>query len=300
MAAFLDVFAGSLVVVVTATAVFVAEAVGGLLVVVVALAAVLVAEAVRVGVSELVRSVGAVSEVGLRGVGHEVSGVFRAAARAVFPSACRGCGRVADALCDACGANARAAPSRVPPPGIDYWWSPYAYVPPVRLVVADVKYRNRRAAVAGLAAAMVAALHAGGASPDDFDAVTWIPATKRRRRARGFDHAQLYAREVAARIGRPALALLDRADERVQTGRPAHARRSAGPRFTARPPLPDGVGAASPASGLRCRRILLVDDVATTGTTLRNAAAVLRRSGVASVSGLTAARALPRSQGAAP
>lgn len=256
-------------------------------------------------------------EFGLRGA-------VRAVARAGFPSSCRGCGRVADALCAFCDQDARAAPNRVPPPGIDRWWSPYAYVPPVRMVVADVKYRNRRAAVPALANSMVESLLAGGAVPADFDAVTWIPTTKRRRRARGFDHARLYAREVARLTSLPAIALLDRADDQVQTGRTARARRDAGPSFVpswtgaqTRPSTRSAGGRAGssfvptwlqPTDRTECSittpvsggRLLLVDDVATTGTTLRNAAAVLRRSGAVSVSGLTAARALARSGGAAP
>lgn len=229
-----------------------------------------------------------------------VRDVLGAIARAVFPGSCHGCGKPADALCATCAAVARAAPNLPPPRGLERWWSPYAYVAPVRTVIADVKYRNRRAAIAPLAAAMVASMFAAGASPSDFDAVTWIPTARHRRRARGFDHARLYALAVARLVGRPAVALLDRADECVQTGRAARERRESGPQFVARTSrLRDQpVGAMSTEVG--GARLLLVDDIATTGTTLRNATSVLRRSGVASVSGLTAARALPRSGGVAP
>jgi predicted amidophosphoribosyltransferase len=56
-----------------------------------------------------------------------------------------------------------------------------------------------------------------------------------------------------------------------------------------------GAFAAAPqhTEALRGQRVLLVDDVSTTGTTLRSAALALRQIGAAQVNGLVIARTLP-------
>jgi predicted amidophosphoribosyltransferase len=146
-----------------------------------------------------------------------------------------------------------------------------------RELVARVKYRNARAAVPWLAATMVdAAAAAGLAAP----VVTWAPTTRRRRRARGFDPAEILARAVARRFAVPCVPLLDRRPGPPQTGLAAAAR-LVGPRFVAR--------RAGPS------RVLVVDDVATTGATLAAAAAALRATGTLHVLAITAARTPPPS-----
>jgi predicted amidophosphoribosyltransferase len=139
-----------------------------------------------------------------------------------------------------------------------------------REIVARAKYRGAHAVNEWLAGAMVAQL-----APPLPDAVTWVPTTASRRRSRGFDHAQLLARQVARRLHRPLRSLLDRRPGPAQTGLDAAARRR-GPVVEPRAPAPP--------------LVLLVDDVATTGASLAAGAAALRRGGAREVVALTAAR----------
>lgn len=187
---------------------------------------------------------------------------------------CPACGTPGPAPCDRCASELRRAPSLACPPGLDALHAVLAYEGVGRELVARLKYRNARAVVGGLAAAM-AALVAG--SVERFDAVTWAPTSVARRRARGFDQAEVLARRVARQLGVPAVALLRRAHGPPQTGRAAAERRR-GPEFvparSARPP----------------DRVLVVDDVVTTGATLTAAARTLRRGGATTVVGLAAAR----------
>jgi predicted amidophosphoribosyltransferase len=169
----------------------------------------------------------------------------------------------------------RAAPGAPPPDGIDAWAAPFAYEGVARELVARVKYRRLHAASGWLADAMVSLV-----VPAPPVVITWAPTVPERRRSRGFDHAELLARHVARRLGRPVRRLLVRRPGPPQTGLPAAARR-VGPAFAGR--------GRAPAS------VLVVDDVATTGATLAAAAAALRATGAETVVALTAARTPPPS-----
>ncbi len=207
---------------------------------------------------------------------------------ALFPARCPGCGRQAEPVCEACARRLRAAPVQEPPPGLDAFVAAFRYEGVARELIARVKYRNERAALAWFAAAMADALtrlatadaHGGvgeatGRRAVEGAVITWVPASPARRRGRGFDHGELLARAVGRRLGRPVRRLLVRAPGSPQTGASRVARQDGPPlRFGAPPPAPGAV--------------LVVDDVCTTGASLATAAAVLRRAGTRRVVGVTA------------
>ncbi|MEX1008811.1 MAG: phosphoribosyltransferase family protein [Acidimicrobiia bacterium] len=194
---------------------------------------------------------------------------------ALLPLTCPGCGARGWPLCARCEADLRPPVPASPPPGIDAWSAAFAYRGAARELVARLKYRNARAAVPWLATAMVHSVLAAGL---EAPAVTWAPTTPQRRRARGFDPAEILARAVARRLGVRCTRLLARQPGPPQTGLAAAAR-LVGPCFAARRAAPS--------------RVLLVDDVATTGATLTAAAAALRAAGAQSVLAITGARTPP-------
>ena len=77
---------------------------------------------------------------------------------AVLPGRCPGCGRAAEPVCATCAAGLRRPPVLATPPMVDGWVAAFTYEGVAREIVARLKYRNERAALPWLAAAMAAAL----------------------------------------------------------------------------------------------------------------------------------------------
>jgi predicted amidophosphoribosyltransferase len=185
----------------------------------------------------------------------------------IFNSSCAGCDRPGPVLCRTCR-FALAAPAGMPVGGDVIAAVPFAGRP--RDVLLNFKYRNRRAVAHHLAGLLVNRLLASGFYPGDIDVVTWAPTSDGRRHRRGFDQAELVARRVALQLGVPCRRLLRRdGGAPPQTGLD-RATRLHGPVFVAAP-------------GVAGQRVLLVDDVVTTGSTLRSAARALDAAGAVSV-----------------
>ena len=142
-----------------------------------------------------------------------------------------------------------------------------------RELVHAMKFRGAHA-VAELMAAQIAARHR---FPDGA-VLAAVPGTRARRRRRGFDPAEWIAAALAERVGAHMVRALQRRDGARQLGAGVRDRRRAGR-------LCFHAIAAPP-------RVVLVDDVHTTGATLDAAAAALRAAGVDYVEAVTYTRTL--------
>lgn len=117
----------------------------------------------------------------------------------------------------------------------------------------------------------------------EFDMLTWVPLSRKRRRERDYDQSELLARELGRKLGLPVERLLDKVRHTpAQSGLKGDSARRANVLDAYR--LRPGVQVAG-------RRILLVDDVVTTGSTLSECARVLRTAGADRVTCITLARA---------
>lgn len=142
-------------------------------------------------------------------------------------------------------------------------------------IVHALKYRGYTAVVEKLAAPLLAE---AVDNPGRFDAVVPVPLHRARLRKRGFNQAALLARGLAGRMNSPVsdtLQVVRSTRDQVELSA-AERRRNVAGAFSA---------------GTRARgRLLLVDDVFTTGATTSACAAALLRAGAAEVHAVTLCR----------
>ncbi len=219
------------------------------------------------------------------------------AAKLLYPDRCLFCGGVVEAGAFCCGRCRPVLPA-IPPDRCIYCNQPllrcacpagltrpycrltavFEYTGPVRRAVAAFKFGGRRSAAGYFAGLMARQLKAqGGDLP--FDLITCVPMSRQKQRQRGYNQSELLAKELSALLGVPFKPLLLRSGILTQHDLSAQFRR-----LGARAAFH-----AAPGANLRGRRVLLVDDIATTGSTLEQCAWMLRDAGAAKVSCVTIA-----------
>ena len=229
----------------------------------------------------------------------------------LYPPRCEVCGRlrrepicascaaeialVAAPVCAVCGEGfdpaAAAAPTceecrrRVRPYSMAR--SAAYYEGPLVQAIWRFKYHCQMVLAMPLARVMTEALEGeacAGLDITSVDVLCPVPLHPSRLRERGFNQSQLLAEEVGAVLSKPAQLLLSRTRPTPpQVDLPARAR-SANVR---------GAFAPAAAEAVTGRRVLLVDDLFTTGATLAECARALRSAGAAEVRVFTLARAIP-------
>lgn len=200
-------------------------------------------------------------------------------ATAFCPTCAAGMPQPAPACCPLCAvAHRTPVPSRhhceeclrQPPPFVRVLAvGPYAGT--LKEAVQAFKYRGQLPLERPLGELLTTSVRAGGGRHPDL--VVPVPLYPQRLRERGYNQSLLLARRLAAQLAVPVEARLLRRTRATapQQGLDATARSS------------NLHGAFAVTARLPGRHILLVDDVMTTGATVRECAAVLRRAGAAAV-----------------
>ena len=224
---------------------------------------------------------------------------------ALYPLECVGCGGSGKVICDQC---AEALPFLGPPhcrvcaaPSVselcqacarsarrfDGVRAPYRYEGAVRQAILALKYGGIRAAAPQLSDMLANYLEA---NPMPGDLMAPVPMHPSRRRERGYNQAELLARPVAEHCDIPYQDHLLVRTRRVdpQAGMASAATRTTNVAASVAVPRPSDVDGA---------QVILVDDVATTGSTLDACAAALKESGAVTVWCLTLAVAGDRRAG---
>jgi ComF family protein len=215
----------------------------------------------------------------------------------LFPPRCAGCGRLGTLWCQACQAGVEPIHSpvcplcghpyagaglcpecRLRPSHLDAIAATAVFGGPLRQAIHRFKYGDGHALAPILGARLVETWRQRGLTADR---VIPVPLHAQRLAERGYNQSALLARVLAAGVGAPL-------DETLLVRRRATEQQALLNAVQRRKNVYEAFVCQGSAAGLR---IVLVDDVCTTGSTLEASAAALRAAGAASVSALTLARA---------
>ena len=206
----------------------------------------------------------------------------------LFPPKCPFCHKVLEdpeaGLCPDCQAKLpwlteKAAERKVE--FADGCYSPLAYRDRVKDGVHHMKFHRCRASAGPFGTLM--AQCARDHLPEEADAVTWTPLSRQRLRKRGFDQAELLARAVGKELHLPVIPTLEKVrNTQPQSSLTEPAQRQANAR---------GAYRLRPGAQVSGQRLLLVDDVVTSGATLGECAYLLKQAGARRVWCLTLAQA---------
>ncbi|WP_309707980.1 phosphoribosyltransferase family protein [Pseudolysinimonas sp.] len=198
----------------------------------------------------------------------------------LFPVPCVGCGIEGQTLCVACSSTLAPSLSDEHIPGVGRVTSSLSYDGVARAALLAFKEQGRTALAHGLALPFARAVGAALQIHPGAVAVA-VPSTRAARRRRGYEPVRLLASRAGIRLTPLFL-----------PARPHAVQKGLGVADRARN-IDGAFELVRPARGLR---VLLLDDVVTSGATLSAAAGVLRASG-AEVVGAAVLAATPRRDG---
>lgn len=200
----------------------------------------------------------------------------------LFPEKCILCGRVLRPgetdFCGECRASAPEYDEKRRLPGIDSVTAVWFYENKVRDSLIRFKFHHKPGYAAGFGRMM--AMKAAR-QPSQADFVAWVPVSAKRRWERGYDQGQLLAQAVSRELWLEAKPVLKKIrDNPAQSGIESMEQRYANVKDAYRVTDPEAVTG---------KRILLIDDILTTGATSSECARMLRSAGAESIHLLVAA-----------
>ncbi|MFC1962076.1 ComF family protein [Chloroflexota bacterium] len=190
----------------------------------------------------------------------------------IKPPICPRCGhpQADEALCSSCASGQTA---------IDDIRSPFIFSGVMRQAIHQFKYRNLKALATTLAELLLTYLEA---NPLPAEVLVPVPLHQTRLRERGYNQSELLAKELGKMTELPVLnecLIRERYSlPQARTATAAERKKNVENAFSC------------PGTSLESKRLLLIDDVTTSGATLNAAATVLKEAGAISVWGLVVAR----------
>lgn len=195
----------------------------------------------------------------------------------VFPPCCVLCNKVLDQELDLCRACRIHAPEcqnfNLKRNFIDSWLALWYYEGKVPGSLTLYKFRRRRSKAKSYGRLL--AMKIQEQYPEGIDLLTWIPVSKRRKLTRGYDQVELIVREVGRQLQMEPVRLLEKFRHNPpQSGFTGESARKANVL---------GVYRVTDPEKVVHKRILLLDDIVTTGATASEAARMLLTAGAKQV-----------------
>ena len=197
---------------------------------------------------------------------------------ALFPPKCVLCGKLLEKdetdLCRSCRVEAPEYPSgKRKLQFLDSFVAVWYYEEYVRKSLLRFKFHNARGYAASYGRLLAMKLQKE--RPEGFDMVTWVPVSRLRKFRRGYDQVELLAKAVGRELGIDPVSLLRKIrNNKQQSLITGSAERRANVL---------GVYRAMDPEVVRGKRILLLDDILTTGATAGECARVLLTAGAKEV-----------------
>lgn len=203
--------------------------------------------------------------------------MFKRLLTLLFPPKCILCKELLQQetdLCHRCRVDTpMAVKSKIKFSFVARWTAVWYYKDNVRGSLLRFKFSNKRSYAQAYGRFMAMKLQTE--EMDDFDVLTWVPVGFFRRLKRGYDQDALIAKAAAAELGLSAVQTLKKIKNTPpQSGIPDAAKRRANVLNAYRVTDPDAI---------RGKRILLIDDIITTGATVSECARVLLTAGAKEV-----------------
>ena len=211
--------------------------------------------------------------------------ILRIKADLLFPPKCILCGKVLEKeeldLCKQCRCDNPVYTHRKSKPQfLDSFTAVWYYEGNVRRSLLRYKFYNCRSFAHGYG--RILAMKLLRENPEGFDCITWVPVSFLRKLTRGYDQVELLANAVGRELGMEPVPLIRKVrHNRPQSGISGEAERRANVL---------GAYRVKDPAAVKGKRILLMDDVITTGATAGECARVLLTAGAKCVSCAAVAR----------
>ena len=196
----------------------------------------------------------------------------------IYPPKCILCDKILSKdetdLCRNCRVEApEATKTKIKFSFVAGWTAVWYYKEKVRDSILRYKFRSRRNYA--VAYGRLLAMKIQREEMDDFQLLTWVPVSRRRRFRRGFDQAKLLTRYVGRELGISPVATL----KKIRHTPPQSSLTEA----SARRANVLGAYRVIDPQQVKGKRILLIDDILTTGSTVSECAKTLLLAGAADV-----------------
>lgn len=212
--------------------------------------------------------------------------IFKFILDILFPSFCATCGKEGSFLCSACAAKIviKRVPAKIPgAPKVKTIYAAAEYrEPPVTELITRLKYKGAKEIGEILAGLIISHLDLVQFEKKNEHIIVPVPLHKKRLAKRGFNQSELIARKIAECLNMPVTAS---ALKRIKNTAP---QTEVAQKEKRRENVKNAFACARPET-VKDKKVILVDDVATTGATLNECARALRQAGARSVIAFLAA-----------